>query len=179
MCVRVRGRQRLIERQCAWTYDWWQTFICCSKKHFASLTAEDLLRACVDLMCFVPRAQMIHGKKRAHMHVICGVKSGISLNYYYRENETCILCVMKWNRAKTTVRKRCLVLNKRFKHCPSRLLSNCFCCSNQESVTKHTRLLQFLSASYNHISGQCTPKGFRRAGLMNRLMVLTPRGTSR
>ncbi len=43
------------------------------KMHFArqnyGVTAEEVLRAYVDVMHYGPRAQMIH-EKRAHMHVI-------------------------------------------------------------------------------------------------------------
>lgn len=57
--------------------------------HFVRQKLQLVLRAYADVMHYGPRAQMIHEKKRAHMHVIWGVKTGISLNYYYGEGEVC------------------------------------------------------------------------------------------
>lgn len=151
------------------------------KMHFgrqtSSQTTEEVLRAHVDVMHYGSWAQMIH-EKRAHMHVICRVKSGISLNYYYREGETCILCAIKLcqNNIGNTAFFSAIVLKIAL---PGSWAIVFAVVTSSLPLTKHERLLQFLSASYNHISGQCTPKGLRRAGLMNRLMVLTPRGRSR
>lgn len=44
------------------------------KMHFVvqnyGLSAKDVLRPCVDVMHYGPRAQIIHGQKEAHMHVL-------------------------------------------------------------------------------------------------------------
>lgn len=65
-----------------------------------------------------------------------------------------------------------------FKNCPSKLLSNCFSVlTNSVPLTYHTGLLQFLSASYNHIGGQFTWR--LQVELMNRRMARTSQGTRR
>lgn len=67
------------------------------KMHFVSqnysLSAEEVLRGSVDVLHYGSRAQMIHGEKKV-THA-CQLKTGISLNYYYTEGSTCILCTIK------------------------------------------------------------------------------------
>lgn len=58
-----------------------------------SLSAEEVLRGSVDVLHYGSQAQMIHGGKKV-THA-CQLKTGISLNYYYREGNMCSLCTIK------------------------------------------------------------------------------------
>lgn len=68
------------------------------KMHFVrqnySISAEKVLRAYVDVTHYGLPAQMIHNKKGTFVS-FRGVKTVISLNYYYREGKTCIWCAIK------------------------------------------------------------------------------------
>lgn len=61
----------------------------------SSTTADEVAVPSTDVMHYGLPAQMIHDKKAAC--VIWGVKTGISLNYYYRDGEACICCAIKSN----------------------------------------------------------------------------------
>lgn len=60
-----------------------------------STTADEVPAPSADVMHYGLPAQMIHDKKAAC--VIRGVKTGISLNYYYRDGEASIFCAIKSN----------------------------------------------------------------------------------
>lgn len=60
-----------------------------------STTADEVPAPSSDVMHYGLPAQMIHDKKAAC--VIPGVKTGISLNYYYRESEASFCCAIKSN----------------------------------------------------------------------------------
>lgn len=107
------------------------------KMHFVrqnySLSAEEVLRAYVDAMHHGLRAQMIHGKKGTHA---CHLKS---------KNWNCTLLLLQRGcnlfpvclKIKPKPKKlwEMLPFSRMFKNCPSRLLRNCFCCSNQQSTS--------------------------------------------
>lgn len=61
-----------------------------------STAADEVPAPFADVMHYGLPAQMIHDKKAAC--VIRGVKTGISLNYYYREGEASICCAIKSNK---------------------------------------------------------------------------------
>lgn len=60
-----------------------------------STTADEVPAPSADVMHYGLPAQMIHDKKAAC--VIRGVKTGISLNYYYREAEASFCWAIKSN----------------------------------------------------------------------------------
>lgn len=60
-----------------------------------STTADEVPAPFTDVMHYGLPAQMIHDKKAAC--VIRGVKTRISLNYYYGEDEASICCAIKSN----------------------------------------------------------------------------------
>ena len=94
----IAGREEQRQRQGACNIQLMAGLYLLLKMHFVrrkncSATAEEVLWAYVDVMHYGPQAQMIHEKKGTC--VIWGVRTGISLNYYYREGETCIRCAIK------------------------------------------------------------------------------------
>lgn len=110
---------------------------------------------------------MIHDKKATHG--VWGVKTGISLNYYYGEGKTSYLLrhkiILKQKAVRQTSKEK---KNKKKIGHPGIVIA---VATSTLPRTWHTGLLHFLSAPHNHISGQSTPKGLREAGLMNRLIA--------
>lgn len=70
-----------------------------------------------------------------------GVKTGISLNYYYRERETCMLCAMKKPLAND------VFLSANVNISPKQVSQNSFCCCYQQYTSYKARRISAVSIS--------------------------------
>lgn len=128
-------------RQCVRASDWWQALTGCSKSTLCGKTTAPPQRSAGTPMptwCIKVSEHKSFMTKRPHV-ALWGVKTGISLNYYYAEGKSCVCSageiILKQKKKKKKKRRA----NAAFVLSANLFFFffnwTCYCCSNQHSAS--------------------------------------------